>query len=284
MGKNTTKGYFIIPHSLMHNKKLSKNDIWLYVVMCDSAAYINDVIDGISINRGNLLTTRKLLSDATGLTEREVRTGLDHLLDAGYVKSIESVNVGAGVKNRRTLIKLLYDEVSDQKECSIETGLTGVSDQKAPLNDQKGDQKGDRLLNNHNNNNDLIDLIDTENHFKIFDNSQICSKLTPQEKETLLKEIGSHDLPLVIAYIDNIKNKSKTNCSPFETIRNYWRYGYVPDTTYYQRQKKQETPVEDKTSNYAATMPETPKAPSFDLEVLFEHAKNNTPKINSNKP
>lgn len=214
---NITSGYFPVPHSLFNNKKLSNNDIRLYVIMGHLAAFAENVVNGVAVHRGELLTTHKELSAASGLTEKEERTAIKHLTDNGYILSIKNVKINDGVKGQRKLVTLLYDTVPDQnfdqKESDIESALTGTSD---------------HIIKNQNNINfDLMKSPDTV----FFDTFPICRTLTEQEKRALLSEIGVTDLKLVIDYLSNRKKPSKTSQSVFDTIRTYWHRGYVAGTT-----------------------------------------------------
>lgn len=84
---------------------------------------------GITIDRGQLVTGRKALSDQTGLSERQIRTALDHLKSTGEV-TIESTN-------KYSLITIVnYRKFQDIPETST-SKMTSTLTNDRPATDQQ---------------------------------------------------------------------------------------------------------------------------------------------------
>ena len=64
---------------------------WLFVNLILMANHYPSEWKGITIERGQLVTGRKALANQTGLSERQIRTALEHLKTTGEV-SIKSTN------------------------------------------------------------------------------------------------------------------------------------------------------------------------------------------------
>lgn len=58
---------------------------WLFVNLLLMASHSSTTWRGIGIERGQLVTGRKSLSEQTGLSERQIRTALEHLQKTGEV-------------------------------------------------------------------------------------------------------------------------------------------------------------------------------------------------------
>lgn len=102
---------------------------WLYVVMLMQANWEDTLWRGETLRRGQLLTGRKKLADASGLTEREVRTALEHLKKSGDVEVTS--------KNKFSIITLLrYDEHCPPDQRIVQQPTSKTSDER-PADDQQ---------------------------------------------------------------------------------------------------------------------------------------------------
>lgn len=105
---------------------------YLYIVMLLLANHEETIWRGETLRRGQLLTGRRQLSIASGLTEREVRTALANLKKTGDVQ--------INAKSKYSIITLLrYDE-----HCSFRIPESSERPSDRPANDQQNDQQNDR--------------------------------------------------------------------------------------------------------------------------------------------
>lgn len=102
---------------------------YLYIVMLLLANHEETLWRGETLRRGQLLTGRRQLSIASGLSEREVRTALANLKKTG--------DVLINAKSKYSVITLLrYDE-----HCSFRIPESSERPADRPANDQQNDQK-----------------------------------------------------------------------------------------------------------------------------------------------
>lgn len=99
--------------------------VWIWLLL---NAYISDhEYKGYVIHRGEIMTSRKQISYETGLTEREVRTALNHLKSTGEV----SVRL---VPKKQVISILRYDEYQASSPAERPAGVRQKSG-KSPASD-----------------------------------------------------------------------------------------------------------------------------------------------------
>ena len=85
-------GFVVIHRSMLkwgwHNDPATG---WLFVNLIMLASHAPSEWKGIKIQRGQLITGRKSLAEQTGLSERQIRTALEHLKSTGEV-TIKATN------------------------------------------------------------------------------------------------------------------------------------------------------------------------------------------------
>lgn len=91
--------------------------VWIWLLM--SANIEDHDFERETIHRGEVATSRKSISAATGLTENEVRTALDHLKSTGEITS---------------RIRPKYQVISILRYCDYQDITTGKRAVKAPAN------------------------------------------------------------------------------------------------------------------------------------------------------
>ena len=58
----------------------------VYIYMLMYANFKDNSINGVEIKRGQFLTSINILAEKTGLSEKNVRTAIQKLIDGGYIK------------------------------------------------------------------------------------------------------------------------------------------------------------------------------------------------------
>ena len=106
---------------------------WLFVNLILLANHAPSEWHGVKIERGQLITGRKSLAEQTGLSERQIRTALDHL------KSTNEVTIRA--TNKFSLISVVnYGKFQDYSDSSTSTS-TSTSTSNRPATDHNGTRK-----------------------------------------------------------------------------------------------------------------------------------------------
>lgn len=95
------------------------------------------------VRRGQLLTSRSILSRQTGLSERQVRTCLSRLKTTNQV-TIETTGVSTSRKTIVTLCK--YEDYQDKRPSNRPTERPAERPASRPQNDQKQEEKKEVLL------------------------------------------------------------------------------------------------------------------------------------------
>ena len=157
---------------------------YLYIVLLLLANYEETLWRGETLRRGQLLTGRRQLSFASGLSEREVRTALSHLRKTGYAE-VKS-------KSKYSIITLMrYDD-----HCCITCNSDAERPSDSPENAQQNDHQSDQQ--NLQSTSRKTDIIQTTNGQKnpceIPDNSpanpqQATSKRPASDHIQKLKEL-----------------------------------------------------------------------------------------------
>lgn len=107
---------------------------WLYVVMLMMANHEETRWRGETLRRGQLLTGRQQLSIASGLTEREVRTAMEHLKKTGDIK-VDS-------RSRYSVVTMLrYDEHCPSGDQHSVQQTTSTSSDNRPAERPADDQQ-----------------------------------------------------------------------------------------------------------------------------------------------
>lgn len=100
---------------------------WLFINLILLASHAPTEWKGIRLDRGQLITGRKSLADQTGLSERQIRTALEHLKSTGEV-TIKPTN-------KYSLITLVnYRKFQDIPDASTSTS-TSISTNSRPATD-----------------------------------------------------------------------------------------------------------------------------------------------------
>ena len=68
------------------NGKPNPTAFTVYTYLLMSAQYEDNMVNGISLKCGQVLTSVRRLSANTGLTEKTVRIAIKHLIENGYIK------------------------------------------------------------------------------------------------------------------------------------------------------------------------------------------------------
>lgn len=157
---------------------------YLYIVLLLLANYEETLWRGETLRRGQLLTGRRQLSIASGLSEREVRTALSHLRKTGYAE-VKS-------KSKYSIITLMrYDD-----HCCITCNSDAERPSDSPENAQQNDHQSDQQ--NLQSTSRKTDIIQTTNGQKtpceIPDNSpanpqQVTSRRPASDHIQELKEL-----------------------------------------------------------------------------------------------
>ena len=74
------------------NGKPNPTAITVYTYLLMSAQYEDNMVNGISLKCGQVLTSVRRLSANTGLTEKTVRIAIKHLIENGYIKQHSTRN------------------------------------------------------------------------------------------------------------------------------------------------------------------------------------------------
>jgi hypothetical protein len=111
--------------------------VWIWLIM--SANIEDHDFEHETIHRGEVATSRKSISAATGLTEREVRTALDHLKSTGEVS---------------VRIRSKYQVITILRYCDYQDVPSGNASGKSPAKVRQKSGKGPQSKNGKNGKNE----------------------------------------------------------------------------------------------------------------------------------
>lgn len=111
--------------------------VWIWLIM--SANVEDHDFERETIHRGEVATSRKSISAATGLTENEVRTALDHLKSTGEITS---------------RIRPKYQVITILRYCDYQAATSGKRTGKAPADHRQTTGKPPQSKNGKNGKNE----------------------------------------------------------------------------------------------------------------------------------
>ena len=125
-------GFVIVPRELMQNQWYTHSPtIHLYLHCLLRANYTDSEWHGITIQRGQFVTSLNTLSQETGLSIKQIRSALDRLKKAGYVASKQT--------NKYRIITMLnYDEMQQTASKMASKGQTKGKQRATDKENNKG--------------------------------------------------------------------------------------------------------------------------------------------------
>ncbi len=115
--------------------------LWLHLNL--KASYKESSWQGMQVTRGQIITGRKKLADETGMSERQVRTCLNRMLESGKI-TIESTN-------RFSIITICKSDSYENNSEPNDQQATSKRPARRPTNDHLGDQQKDSINNSNTN-------------------------------------------------------------------------------------------------------------------------------------
>lgn len=121
---------------------------------------------GIDVGRGEVIVGRKKLAEKLRLTERQVRTAINHLISTN--------EIATQTTNRYTLVTLLnwgkYQDIKDDNDQPIDQQADHLPTNKRPTNDQQSTTNKNEK-NDKNDKNDKEDKKEEEARKNLYDES-----------------------------------------------------------------------------------------------------------------
>lgn len=135
-----------------------QNCFQLYVYLLMYAKFENGEINGIELKRGQCLTSIATLAEKTKMSERNIRTAIQKLIEAGYIKKYST-------KKYTILTMCHYDKQRDKKQ--------NVKDKK----------QSTVASNNLNDNEQIIHQQTDAERYRYLSEEILKRDLTAEEKE-----------------------------------------------------------------------------------------------------
>ena len=187
------------------------------------ANFTDGRFEGITVNRGQFVTSLPALSKQTRLTIQQVRTALDHLKSTGEITD-------KAYSKFRVITVVKYDEYQkdNRQDNSQSTGNQQASNRQSTDNQQQynNNNKGTREQEQHHHLQEPF-LSDDEagqiqsDHNQILDAAQNAGfKSTPAERAGLLNLYAAHGLDKMIAGIGECVTHSAPNLAYLTAVLN----------------------------------------------------------------